>query len=173
MVVIPCIRIACLVVGNNKLVTDLSRLSVCRGPVRHYCHPRAWLPCFCLFLSASAYQLHIFFNAGPLSLCMFPKRLERPVHLIKYLSFLFGCTEISIFLGVCHFAMEPTQVQAPLAGSRQNCLRPQSAQDWENQKAKIKNLYESNELKETMEVMEKQHSFKATYAMLPQSLDPA
>ena len=48
--------------------------------------------------------------------------------------------------------------------SQQVVRRPQSTQDWESQKAKIAELYESNELKETMKVMENKHGFKATYA---------
>ena len=41
--------------------------------------------------------------------------------------------------------------------------RPQSAQDWEDRKAAIVELYESKTLKETMTIMENKHSFKATY----------
>ncbi|MCJ1271319.1 hypothetical protein MMC22_011219 [Lobaria immixta] len=61
--------------------------------------------------------------------------------------------------------MDPPLARAPLAVSRQSrpiFHRPQSTQDWENQKAKIVDLYESNELKDTMKVMEEQHGFKAT-----------
>lgn len=61
--------------------------------------------------------------------------------------------------------MDPPEVQASLAVSRQIVHRPQSVQDWENQKAKITSLYESNELKATMKIMQEQHGFKATYAM--------
>lgn len=62
------------------------------------------------------------------------------------------------------FAMDPPLARAPLPVSRQMLHRPQSAQDWENQKAKIAGLYESNELKDTVKIMEEQHGFKATYA---------
>ena len=41
--------------------------------------------------------------------------------------------------------------------------RPQSVQDWEDRKAAIVELYDSKTLKETMEIMENEHSFKATY----------
>ena len=48
--------------------------------------------------------------------------------------------------------------------------RPQSAQDWEDRKAAIVELYESKTLKETMTIMENKHSFKATYVKLPFSI---
>ena len=46
---------------------------------------------------------------------------------------------------------------------RPRLSRPQCAQDWEDRKAVIMELYESKTLKETMKIME-EHSFKATYA---------
>lgn len=64
------------------------------------------------------------------------------------------------------FAMSPPPVSAPLAVSHPIIHRPQSFQDWENQKARITNLYLSNELKDTMKIMEEQHGFKATYAAM-------
>lgn len=45
---------------------------------------------------------------------------------------------------------------------RPGLFRPQCAQDWENQKTVIMELYESKTLTETMRIMEAQHSFKAT-----------
>lgn len=41
--------------------------------------------------------------------------------------------------------------------------RPQCAQDWEDRKAVIMELYESRTLKDTKRFMENKHSFKATY----------
>lgn len=114
-----------------------------------------------IFLSASAYdayQLYYFFNAGLLPLFVF-QTIGAIGSSDQIFVFIFV---FSISLGVRRFAMEPTQAQPPLAVSRQNFLRPQSAQDWENQKAKVKNLDESNELRETMKIMEEQHGFKAT-----------
>lgn len=71
-------------------------------------------------------------------------------------------------------AMDPLQVQAPLTIPRSIIHRPQSVHDWENQKAKITNLYLSNELKDAMKIMEQQHGFKATYAIIPlHSVDSA
>lgn len=69
------------------------------------------------------------------------------------------------------FTMNLPLVHAPLAVSRRIYLRPQSAQDWENQKAKITNLSGFNELKNTMKVLEEQHCFKATYAIPSNSFD--
>lgn len=64
------------------------------------------------------------------------------------------------------FAMSPPPVPAPPAVSHPIVHRPQSVQDWENQKARITNLYLSNELKDTMKIMQEQHGFKATYAAM-------
>lgn len=63
------------------------------------------------------------------------------------------------------FTVDLPPSQAPLAVTQQSFHRPQSAQDWENQKPKIAMLYKSNDLKETMRIMEQQHGFKATYAI--------
>lgn len=56
--------------------------------------------------------------------------------------------------------------QAPLEVTQQVFHRPRSAQDWETQRPKITILYKSNDLKETMRIMEEQHKFKATYECL-------
>ena len=49
---------------------------------------------------------------------------------------------------------------------RPRLSRPQCAQDWEDRKAVIMELYESKTLKETMKIMEADHSFKATYVTI-------
>ena len=41
-------------------------------------------------------------------------------------------------------------------------FRPECAQDWEDRKAIITELYESNTLTDMMKIMEGQHLFKAT-----------
>ena len=59
-------------------------------------------------------------------------------------------------VGAVHLAGH-TMDQRPLLS------RPQCSQDWEDRKAVIMELYEFKTLKETMKVMEDEHSFKATY----------
>ena len=46
---------------------------------------------------------------------------------------------------------------------RPRLSRPQCAQDWEDRKDVVMELYESKTLKETMRIMEEEHLFKATY----------
>ena len=47
---------------------------------------------------------------------------------------------------------------------RQYAMRPQSAKDWDAQKATITTLYASHQLKDIIAIMEDQYKFKATCA---------
>ena len=54
---------------------------------------------------------------------------------------------------------------SPQRRGRPSYVRPQKPQDWEPYKDSIAALYGIMELSAVMEIMEKQHNFKATYVI--------
>ena len=60
--------------------------------------------------------------------------------------------------------MEP-HVETPGVTSKPQPRRPRRAEDWEDLKPVITEMYARKELKSVMKEMEEHHSFKATYVL--------